>query len=164
MSAAGIPQIAVEKGTSTAGGAQEPARAEQAISDRRQGTNPHGGPPPVKAATGEEGSAEAPGGADEHTRIAGETDKHAQEEEEAGAQTRDNVTHRNQPPAARKPPASPAAPQQGGEEQDGITASDPRHPREGRAVAGRSVDGGGVREIGGGGGKGLGGALGQIAP
>src|SRR5436853_1150154 len=74
MSAEGIPQIAVVMGSCTAGGAYVPAMSDEAIIVRGQGTIFLGGPPLVKAATGEVVSAEDLGGADVHTRISGVTD------------------------------------------------------------------------------------------
>ena len=93
MSAAGIPQIAVVMGSCTAGGAYVPAMSDQAIIVRRQGTIFLGGPPLVKAATGEEVSAEALGGADVHTRISGVADYLAQDDDDALTLTREIVSH-----------------------------------------------------------------------
>lgn len=77
MSAAGIPQIAVVMGSCTAGGAYVPAMSDETIIVRRQGTIFLGGPPLVKAATGETVSAEDLGGADVHTRLSGVADHYA---------------------------------------------------------------------------------------
>ena len=71
MSAMGIPQIAVVMGSCTAGGAYVPAMSDETIIVRRQGTIFLGGPPLVKAATGEEVSAEDLGGADVHAKVSG---------------------------------------------------------------------------------------------
>jgi len=106
MSAAGIPQIAVVMGSCTAGGAYVPAMSDQAIIVRRQGTIFLGGPPLVKAATGEEVSAEALGGADVHTRISGVADYMAQDDDHALALTREIVSHLNLPNAARRSPSA----------------------------------------------------------
>src|SRR6185436_167225 len=78
LSAAGVPQIAVVMGSCTAGGAYVPAMADESIIVREQGTIFLGGPPLVKAATGEIVSAEELGGADVHTRISGVADHFAQ--------------------------------------------------------------------------------------
>src|SRR5213079_1791546 len=77
MSALGIPQIAIVMGSCTAGGAYVPAMSDQSIIVRHQGTIFLGGPPLVKAATGEEVSAEELGGADVHSRQSGVTDYYA---------------------------------------------------------------------------------------
>ena len=77
MSAAGIPQVAIVMGSCTAGGAYVPAMSDQSIIVRNQGTIFLGGPPLVKAATGEEVSAEDLGGADVHSRQSGVTDYYA---------------------------------------------------------------------------------------
>src|SRR5690606_14743089 len=80
MSAEGIPQIAVVMGSCTAGGAYVPAMSDESIIVRRQGTIFLGGPPLVKAATGETVSAEDLGGADVHTRLSGVADHFALED------------------------------------------------------------------------------------
>lgn len=83
MSAAGIPQIAVVMGSCTAGGAYVPAMSDETIIVKDQGTIFLAGPPLVKAATGEEVSAEALGGADVHTRLSGVADHLAENDEHA---------------------------------------------------------------------------------
>lgn len=83
MSARGIPQIAAVMGSCTAGGAYVPAMSDEAIIVREQGTIFLGGPPLVKAATGEDISAEDLGGADVHCRISGVTDHYAEDDYEA---------------------------------------------------------------------------------
>lgn len=83
MSAKGIPQIAVVMGLCTAGGAYVPAMADESIIVKEQGTIFLAGPPLVKAATGEEVSAEELGGADVHTKISGVADHLAQNDEHA---------------------------------------------------------------------------------
>src|SRR4030088_2397469 len=83
MSAAGIPQVAIVMGSCTAGGAYVPAMADQSIIVRHQGTIFLGGPPLVRAATGEEVSAEDLGGADVHSRQSGVTDYYAQNDAHA---------------------------------------------------------------------------------
>jgi acetyl-CoA carboxylase carboxyltransferase component len=91
MSAAGIPQIAAVMGSCTAGGAYVPAMSDEAVIVKGTGTIFLGGPPLVKAATGEDVSAEELGGADVHTRISGVADHYA-----AGRRTRagDRARHR----------------------------------------------------------------------
>src|ERR1051326_4956060 len=83
MSALGIPQIAVVMGSCTAGGASVPAMSDEAVIVRNQGTIFLGGPPLVKAATGEEVTAEELGGADVHCRISGVADYYAQNDPDA---------------------------------------------------------------------------------
>lgn len=83
MSSMGIPQVAVVMGSCTAGGAYVPAMSDEAVIVKEQGTIFLGGPPLVKAATGEEVSAEELGGADLHTRISGVADHLAQDDEHA---------------------------------------------------------------------------------
>src|SRR5579864_8151153 len=93
MSALGIPQIAIVMGSCTAGGAYVPAMSDESIIVRNQGTIFLGGPPLVKAATGEVVSAEELGGADVHSRISGVTDHYALSDEQALGICREIVTH-----------------------------------------------------------------------
>jgi len=95
MSAEGIPQIAVVMGSCTAGGAYVPAMADESIIVREQGTIFLGGPPLVKAATGEIVTAEDLGGADVHTRISGVADHFAQNDRHALAIARSVVANLN---------------------------------------------------------------------
>jgi len=99
MSAKGIAQIAVVMGSCTAGGAYVPAMSDQAIIVREQGTIFLAGPPLVKAATGEEVSAETLGGGDTHTRLSGVADHLADDDAHALALARDCIASLNQ----RKP-------------------------------------------------------------
>jgi len=147
MSAAGIPQIAVVMGSCTAGGAYVPAMSDQAIIVRRQGTIFLGGPPLVKAATGEEVSAEALGGADVHTRISGVADYLAQDDDHALTLTREIVSHLNLPAGAATPGNAPPSPRYGVEELYGIIPSDPRLPFDIREVICRIVDGSDFQEF-----------------
>src|SRR4051812_19662083 len=111
MSSLGIPQVAVVMGSSTAGGAYVPAMADESVIVRDTGTIFLGGPPLVKAATGEEVGAEDLGGADVHSRISGVTDHYALDDEHALAVTRDivaNLFRRKEYPweiTAPEPPA-----------------------------------------------------------
>src|SRR5437762_1050541 len=91
MSGKRIPQIAAVMGSSTAGGAYVPAMSDESVIVRGNGTIFLGGPPLVKAATGEEVSAEELGGADVHSRISGVTDHYAMDDPHALAITRDIV-------------------------------------------------------------------------
>src|ERR1700753_3833916 len=102
MSAQGIPQIAIVMGSCTAGGAYVPAMSDESIIVRNQGTIFLGGPPLVKAATGEVVTAEELGGADVHSRQSGVTDHYAQNDAHAVGLARRLV-------ATLKPPATPAA-------------------------------------------------------
>jgi len=95
MSAAGIPQIAVVMGSCTAGGAYVPAMSDETVIVRNQGTIFLGGPPLVKAATGETVTAEELGGADVHTRKSGVADHYAEDDEDALAIARRIVSHLN---------------------------------------------------------------------
>jgi 3-methylcrotonyl-CoA carboxylase beta subunit len=95
MSAAGIPQIAVVMGSCTAGGAYVPAMSDETVIVRNQGTIFLGGPPLVKAATGETVTAEELGGAEVHTRKSGVADHLAEDDEDALAIARRIVSHLN---------------------------------------------------------------------
>ncbi|MGI8968584.1 MAG: carboxyl transferase domain-containing protein [Chloroflexota bacterium] len=110
MSARGIPQISAVMGSCTAGGAYVPAMSDEAVIVRGNGTIFLGGPPLVKAATGEEVTAEELGGAVVHSRISGVTDYLAENDEHALALTRDIVatlTRRPTLPWDRQPPREP---------------------------------------------------------
>lgn len=95
MSAQGIPQIAVVLGSCTAGGAYVPAMSDETVIVKENGTIFLGGPPLVKAATGEEVSAQDLGGADVHTRLSGVADHFAQDEEDALYITRNIIENLN---------------------------------------------------------------------
>ena len=117
MSAQGIPQIAVVMGSCTAGGAYVPAMSDESIIVRNQGTIFLGGPPLVKAATGEVVSAEDLGGADVHSRTSGVTDHYALNDAHALSIARRIVGHLNRPkqlergnPPARRPALSGGRP------------------------------------------------------
>ncbi len=141
MSAAGIPQISIVLGSCTAGGAYVPAMSDEAIIVKGRGTIFLGGPPLVKAATGEEVSAEELGGADVHTRISGVADHYALDEEHALAWGRDIVGHltsRKQPPWEV---ADPEAPEYDPKEIGGIIPKNPRKAYDVHEVIARIVDG-----------------------
>ncbi|HET7294485.1 MAG TPA: carboxyl transferase domain-containing protein [Vicinamibacteria bacterium] len=111
LSAAGIPQISVVLGSCTAGGAYVPAMSDETVIVKGRGTIFLGGPPLVKAATGEEVTAEELGGADVHCRISGVADHYAQDEEHAFEIARDivsNLTSRKEPPWDVAEPEDPA--------------------------------------------------------
>ena len=141
MSAEGIPQIAVVMGSCTAGGAYVPAMSDESIIVKNQGTIFLGGPPLVKAATGEEVSAEDLGGGDVHTRLSGVVDHLAQDDTHALAIARNIVGHLNrtkpQPLALREP----VAPKYDARELYGVIPTDTRKPYDVREVIARIVDG-----------------------
>jgi len=141
MSAAGIPQIAVVMGSCTAGGAYVPAMSDETIIVKNQGTIFLGGPPLVKAATGEVVSAEDLGGGDVHTRLSGVADHLAEDDTHALALARQSVSrlNRNKPaPLALREPRAPAFPVQ---ELHGVIPTDTRKPFDVREVIARLVDG-----------------------
>jgi 3-methylcrotonyl-CoA carboxylase beta subunit len=139
MSAAGIPQIAVVMGSCAAGGAYVPAMADQAIIVKGTGTIFLGGPPLVKAATGEEVSAEDLGGADVHARNSGVVDYVAATDAEALGLTRQIVASLNQKPLVAPTEVKP--PLYDAEELYGIVSKDLKHPYDVREVIARIVDG-----------------------
>jgi 3-methylcrotonyl-CoA carboxylase beta subunit len=141
MSAAGIPQIAVVMGSCTAGGAYVPAMADEAVIVREQGTIFLGGPPLVKAATGEEVSAEELGGADLHTRVSGVADHFAHDDDHALALTRRIVGHLNQGKRAGPELRAPRDVQLDPQELYGIVPQDTRQPFDVREIIARIVDG-----------------------
>ena len=141
MSAAGIPQIAVVMGSCTAGGAYVPAMSDESIIVREQGTIFLGGPPLVKAATGEMVSAEELGGADVHTRISGVADHFAINDHHALAIARDIVRHLNRTPKAGLEVALPVEPLYPAQELYGVINADIRKPYDVREVVARIVDG-----------------------
>ena len=141
MSAAGIPQIAAVLGSCTAGGAYVPAMSDQAVIVRNQGTIFLGGPPLVKAATGEVVTAEELGGGEVHARVSGVTDHLAEDDEHALALVRTIVAGlgpRTPCPwelAPAEPPAADPA------ELYDVVPTDPRTPYDVREVITRLVDG-----------------------
>lgn len=138
MSALNIPQIAVVMGSCTAGGAYVPAMADQSIMVKEQSTIFLGGPPLVKAATGEVISAEALGGADVHCRTSGVSDYYAQNDEHALMLARDCVNHLNRPKAQILESINP--PKFDAEQLYGVVPVDPRHPMDVREIIARIVD------------------------
>ncbi len=141
MSALGIPQIAVVMGSCTAGGAYVPAMSDEAIIVRNQGTIFLGGPPLVKAATGEVVEVEELGGGDVHTRLSGVADHLAENDAHALAIARRIVGNLNR----RKTPVTaltePVAPHYAAEELYGVIPADTRKPWDVREVIARVVDG-----------------------
>ncbi|WP_066155291.1 carboxyl transferase domain-containing protein [Hydrogenophaga pseudoflava] len=141
MSAQGIAQIAVVMGSCTAGGAYVPAMSDETIIVKNQGTIFLGGPPLVKAATGEVVSAEDLGGGDVHTRLSGVADHLAQNDLHAIALARQAVKNLN---ARKVPPITtidPVAPLYPAEELYGVIPTDTRKPFDVREIIARIVDG-----------------------
>lgn len=141
LSAEGIPQIAVVMGSCTAGGAYVPAMSEQTIIVKNQGTIFLGGPPLVKAATGEIVSAEELGGGDTHSRISGVADYLAENDEHALELAREAVLHLNRPEAYSLVRATPEEPLYDPREIAGILPKDLRQPLDVREILARLVDG-----------------------
>jgi acetyl-CoA carboxylase carboxyltransferase component len=148
MSAAAIAQVAVVMGSCTAGGAYVPAMADESIIVRNQGTIFLGGPPLVRAATGEVVTAEELGGGDVHTRLSGVSDHLADDDEHAltiarsifanlGAHPSTGIVPRDEPEDPYYDPA----------ELYGIVSADPRKPYEVREVIARIVDGSRIHEF-----------------
>ena len=148
MSAAGIPQVALVMGSSTAGGAYVPAMSDETVIVKGTGTIFLGGPPLVKAATGEEVSAEDLGGADVHARLSGVADHEALDDEHALALGRSITANLNRhaptPPWDRRSPEPPALdPASAGEAAHLYAAisADPRRAVPVREIIARLVDG-----------------------
>ncbi len=141
MSAQGIAQIAVVMGSCTAGGAYVPAMSDETIIVKNQGTIFLGGPPLVKAATGEVVTAEDLGGGDVHTRLSGVADHLAQNDLHAIALARQAVKNLN---ARKVPPITiidPVAPLYPAEDLYGVIPTDTRKPFDVREIIARIVDG-----------------------
>ena len=147
MSALNIPQIAVVMGSCTAGGAYVPAMCDESIIVKEQGTIFLGGPPLVKAATGEVVDAEALGGADVHTSVSGVADHFAEDDRHALAIARDIVAHLNRKKAMPLALTQPAEPLYPAEELYGVIPKDTRRPFDIREVIARLVDGSEFQEF-----------------
>ena len=155
MSAQGIAQIAVVMGSCTAGGAYVPAMSDESIIVKNQGTIFLGGPPLVKAATGEVVTAEDLGGGDVHTRLSGVADHLAQNDLHALALARSAVANLNAPRSVRTEPGEvPATASTGSARTDGVAPpafdaeelygvipTDTRKPFDVREIIARIVDG-----------------------
>ncbi|MBP7624912.1 MAG: methylcrotonoyl-CoA carboxylase [Xanthomonadales bacterium] len=147
LSAQNIPQIAVVMGSCTAGGAYVPAMCDESIIVREQGTIFLGGPPLVKAATGEVVDAESLGGAEVHCSVSGVTDHFAENDEHALEIARDILKHLNRTkslPVAVQAPVEPAYPI---EDIYGILPRDTRYPYDVREIIARLVDGSEFQEF-----------------
>ncbi len=141
LSALGIPQIACVMGSCTAGGAYVPAMSDETVIVRNQGTIFLGGPPLVKAATGEVVNAEDLGGADVHTRISGVADHLAENDHHALALVRRCVAQLNLRKQIGLDMRTPEAPLYDPEELYGVIPADARKPYDVREVIARMVDG-----------------------
>jgi len=141
MSAKGIPQIACVMGSCTAGGAYVPAMSDETVIVRDQGTIFLAGPPLVKAATGEEISAEDLGGGELHSRKSGVTDHLAENDEHALTIVRDIVSHLGAKHRHDLPLQQPRPPAYDPEELYGIIPEDVRAPYDVHEVIARIVDG-----------------------
>jgi len=141
MSSLGIAQIAVVMGSCTAGGAYVPAMSDETVIVREQGTIFLGGPPLVKAATGEIVDAESLGGADVHTAVSGVADHYAENDAHALAITRDILRHLNRVKRVPAALAAPVEPLYASEELHGVVPRDVRIPFDIREIIARVVDG-----------------------
>ncbi|HXZ05158.1 MAG TPA: carboxyl transferase domain-containing protein [Ktedonobacteraceae bacterium] len=147
MSSQRIPQIAVVMGSCTAGGAYVPAMSDETVIVRENGTIFLGGPPLVKAATGEEVSAEELGGADVHCRISGVTDHYAMNDEHALAICRSIVSNLNRRKYIPWDITSPEPPRYDPNELLGIIPKDHRKSYDVREIIARLVDGSRLHEF-----------------
>jgi 3-methylcrotonyl-CoA carboxylase beta subunit len=141
MSAEGIAQIAVVMGSCTAGGAYVPAMSDEAIIVKSQGTIFLGGPPLVKAATGEVVSAEDLGGGDVHTRLSGVADHLAQNDMHALAIVRQSIKNLNKKKHLAGDLIAAVAPKYVASELYGVIPTDTRKPFDVREIIARVVDG-----------------------
>ena len=141
LSALGVPQIAAVMGSCTAGGAYVPAMSDETIIVNGTGTIFLGGPPLVKAATGEEVTAEELGGADVHTRISGVADYFAEDDERAIALCRTIVSTLNSTKQLPADMTAPEDPRYDPTEIYGIVNADIRKPYDVREIIARLVDG-----------------------
>ncbi len=140
MSALGIPQISVVMGSCTAGGAYVPAMSDENIIVKDNGTIFLGGPPLVKAATGEVVSAQDLGGAHAHCEISGVTDHFAEDDEAALEKARSIVAHLNCEPKVQLKQREFLEPLASPQEIYSIISKDPRQPFDVREVIARLVD------------------------
>jgi len=139
LSGAGIAQIAVVHGSCTAGGAYVPAMSDENVIVRNQGRVFLGGPPLVKAATGEDIDAESLGGADVHCRESGVCDHYAENDTHALSIAR-RIVSRLAPPIDTSPPVAPREPQYDPAELYGVVPASLRKPYDVREVIARLVD------------------------
>jgi acetyl-CoA carboxylase carboxyltransferase component len=147
LSALGVPQIAVVMGSCTAGGAYVPAMSDETVIVSGTGTIFIGGPPLVKAATGQEISAEELGGADVHARRSGVADHYATSDEHALAIARQIVSHLGDPEPVPWGLARPEPPALDPADLYGLVPEDFRHELDVREVIARVVDGSRFQEF-----------------
>jgi acetyl-CoA carboxylase carboxyltransferase component len=147
LSALGIAQIAVVMGSCTAGGAYVPAMSDETVIVRGTGTIFIGGPPLVKAATGQDVTAEELGGADVHARRSGVADHYAASDEHALAIARQIVRHLNPPLPTPWELSEPEPPALDPADLYGLVPEDFRHELDARAVIARIVDGSRFQEF-----------------
>ena len=140
MSAQGIAQVAVVMGSCTAGGAYVPAMSDETIIVKNQGTIFLGGPPLVKAATGEVVSAEDLGGGDVHTRLSGVADHLAQNDRHALGLARQSIANLNKKVPFGVAVQAPVAPKYEASELYGVIPGDTRKPYDVREIIARIVD------------------------
>src|ERR687893_1331498 len=140
MRAKGIPQVAAVMGSCTAGGAYVPAMSDEVVIVKGEGTIFLGGPPLVKAATGEEVTAEELGGADVHTRLSGVADHLAENDEHALAIARRIVANLQGRPALPWDVRPPQPPRADPSELYGLIPRDARRQLDVRDVIARIVD------------------------
>ena len=141
LSSMGIPQIAVVHGSCTAGGAYVPAMSDEAVIVKEQGTIYLAGPPLVKAATGEDVSAEDLGGGDMHTRISGVADHLAEDDDHALGIARDIVKNLNWDKRGKLTTRPAKPPLYDADELYGAVEADLRRPYDAREIIARIVDG-----------------------
>jgi 3-methylcrotonyl-CoA carboxylase beta subunit len=147
LSAENVPQIAVVMGSCTAGGAYVPAMCDESVIVKEQGTIFLGGPPLVKAATGEVVDAETLGGADVHTSVSGVADHFAEDDRHALQIARDIVKHLNRTKSMPMAVRTPSEPKYPIEDLYGIVPKDTRRPFDIREVIARLVDGSEFQEF-----------------
>jgi acetyl-CoA carboxylase carboxyltransferase component len=147
LSALGVAQVAVVMGSCTAGGAYVPAMCDETVIVRGTGTIFLGGPPLVKAATGEEVTAEELGGGDVHTRISGVSDHLAADDQDAIAITRQIFENLGEAPQPALQPEASENPAYDPAELYGIIPPDARTPYDIREVIARLVDGSRMHEF-----------------
>jgi 3-methylcrotonyl-CoA carboxylase beta subunit len=147
LSAMGVPQVSIVMGSCTAGGAYVPAMSDETVIVKEQGTIFIGGPPLVKAATGEEVTDEELGGADVHCRISGVADHYAQNDEHALAIARNIIENCGAPRRFELDTAEPEDPAYDPEELLGVVPADLRKAFDMREVIARIVDGSRFQEF-----------------
>ncbi|HZP66129.1 MAG TPA: carboxyl transferase domain-containing protein [Rudaea sp.] len=147
LSALNIPQIAVVMGSCTAGGAYVPAMSDETVIVREQGTIFLGGPPLVKAATGEVVDAESLGGAEVHTSVSGVADHFAENDQHALAIARDIVANLNRRKTLPVAIREARDPRYAADEIYGVVPQDTRRPFDIREIIARIVDGSEFQEF-----------------